>query len=285
MATSIVPYINCTDKAFDVDKTDQYDLTIQIALGGFSIVIRSIKENCFIFLKAYQSNDWNNTQSLMDAISKALSDNGLKGSPFHSVQCIVENRENTLVPTDLFNPDDAEAYLDFVHYKQKEVRIMADKLKKAGCHNVYCLSTNIIDRLRTFYGEINFIHEASVLISKTIDFEQTLNNTAIVSVYIKNRNYDLVIVKNGKLIFYNNFKFETKEDFVYYMLFSMNEWQLDTKTIPVYFSGTIMAQSEIMSLCKRYIMDIRFMKNDENIKFSPAFNDVPLHQHYISYNI
>ena len=82
-----------------------------------------------------------------------------------------------------------------------------------------------------------------------------------VFVNVKNADFDMVIKKDGKLQFFNNFRFNTKDDFAYFLLFAMEQNSLSGQDTPVTFAGLILPSSEITELCKHYVRDIHFVED------------------------
>ena len=81
-------------------------------------------------------------------------------------------------------------------------------------------------------------------------------------------------------MFFNNFKFNTKEDFAYFLLFAMEQNNISGTDTLVRFSGLIRPASEIIDLCGRYVKDIRFV---EDPQVSKALDEVPFQYYYILY--
>ena len=95
----------------------------------------------------------------------------------------------------------------------------------------------------------------------------------------------MAVFKKGELTFFNNFKFNTKDDFLYFLMFAIEQQKLSAEETSVYVSGMILANSEIMKLCERYIKDIRFIKNGDTIKVSEALKEIPSQYYYIPYQV
>ena len=99
---------------------------------------------------------------------------------------------------------------------------------------------------------------------------------------MRNRDFDMAIV-NDKLLFFNNFRFNTKDDFAYFMLFAMEQYGFTGQDTPVCFSGLILASSDIINLCGRYIRDIRFVEKPEELKVSEPLKGIPYQYYHIHY--
>ena len=100
---------------------------------------------------------------------------------------------------------------------------------------------------------------------------------------VRIRDFDMVIKKEGKLLFFNNFKFNTKDDFAYFMLFAMEQYGLSGHDTPVCFSGLIRPASEIIDLCGRYVKDLNFVEDQHKLSVSKALKAVPFQYYYIHY--
>ena len=84
-------------------------------------------------------------------------------------------------------------------------------------------------------------------------------------------------------MFFNNFKFNTKEDFAYFLLFAMEQNGFSGHGTLVCFSGLIRPASEIVDLCGRYVKDLHFVKDPLALKVSKVLDDVPFQYYHIHY--
>lgn len=282
MAASLRPYISKFDEAFDAGKTLEYRLTIQFTLGGFSYAIVDANSSTLIAMEAYLSDDLNDESDLAKALEDVLSDNKLHGETFKSVVCTLGSRTCALIPREVFNANEAPTYLGFLHHQQQDGRICTDPIDAADCVNIYSLSDSLHNTIQSLWCNATILHESSVFITSVLQHQEADSR---VYVHVKNRNYDMAIVKEGKLLFFNNFKFNTKDDFLYFLLFAMEQQGLKGEDTPVSFSGMIRANSEIMQLCERYLKHIEFTPNGNAFKVSKNLKDIPSQYYYIPYQV
>ena len=132
--------------------------------------------------------------------------------------------------------------------------------------------------------DIKIYHSSTVLIKKLIKdfFDRNAETRAFVNV--KNNSYELIIINNDKLIFHNYFNFKTKEDFIYFILFTFEQLNIDNESIPLYFMGFIEEKSPIVELCARYVRNIRFFNRDNNFNYTNELNSIPYYYYYTLYN-
>ena len=279
MTASLNPYICQYGEEFDAEKSSHYRMTIQCSLGGLSFALLDAETQTLVALECYQSDLLADSNDLFRTLERALEDKGLNNKSFTSVTFITDNRYCALVPEPLFNEADQAKYLDFAFQVPDAYSIVSERLVSAQCFNVFALPTALKDKLTGKWPNIHITHSSSIFVDSNMKSED--NNGVFVNV--RNRDFDLLVKKEGKLHFFNNYKFNTKEDFAYFLLFAMEQNDLSGQDTLVRFSGLIRPASDIIDLCGRYVRDIRFVEDPHTLQVSKTLDDVPFQYYYIHY--
>ena len=273
------PYICQYGEEFDAEKSSHYRMTIQCSLGGLSFALLDAETQTLVALECYQSDLLADSNDLFRTLERALEDKGLNNKSFASVTFITDNRYCSLIPEPLFNEADQAKYLDFAFQIPDAYTIVSERLVSAQCFNVFALPTALKDKLTGKWPNIRITHSSSIFVDSNMKSED--NNGVFVNV--RNRDFDLLVKKEGKLHFFNNYKFNTKEDFAYFLLFAMEQNGLSGQDTLVRFSGLIRPASDIIDLCGRYVRDIRFVEDPHTLQVSKALDEVPFQYYYIHY--
>lgn len=281
MTASLNPYITKFDEGFDVEKSQNYRLTIQIALGGLSFAFLDTTTNAIVGIEFYQSDSLADSMEIFNAIGRVLDTKNMNDRKFSSVTCIVEGRISTLVPAALFEEDHGRQFLDFGFQLPSDTKIMTEALTKADSVNVYAMPQILFSKISTKWSNVKFVHASTLLLNGLLGHDDPSRYG--VCVCVRNRSFDMVVKKDGKLQFFNNFKFNTKDDFLYFLLFALEQCHLPGPETTVLFSGLIMPASEIVELCSRYVKDVKFIGSDHSVKVSEALGEVPFHYYFIHY--
>ena len=279
MTASLNPYISQFGEEFDAEKSSQYRMTIQYALGGLSFALLDTTTNTLVALEYYQSDLLADSNDLFRTLERALENKGLNNKAFASVTCLVDNRYCTLVPEPLFNEAEQAQYLDFAFQIPETYSITSERITPAQCINVFAHMKALYDKVVDRWPNAIVRHSSSVYIesiTQTIDVNGVFVN-------VRNRNFDMLVKKEGKLAFFNNFKFNTKEDFAYFLLFAMEQNGVSGQDTSVVFSGLIRPASDIIDLCGRYVKDIRFVEDPCALRVSKALNEVPFQYYFNHY--
>ena len=279
MTASLNPYISQFGEGFDAEKSSQYRLAIQFSLGGLSFALLDTKTQTLVALECYQSDLLTDSDDLFRALERALESKGLNNSSFQSVICLIDNRYATLVPNPVFNEADLAKYLDFGFQIPEGYAIVSEPLATMRCHHVYAMPKALQDKVQSKWKEVKITHSSSIF----LDSAMQSNVETGVFVQVRNRDFDMLVKKESKLFFFNNFKFNTKEDFAYFLLFAMEQNGCSGQDTPVCFSGLIRPASDIIDLCGRYVKDIRFVDDPRTLKMSKALEEVPFQYYFTLY--
>ena len=266
----------------DPTRSLSYNLTIQCSLDGFCFLLHDIEEDKIIDIELYQTSKADDENLAMESLEKALFKKGLYEKPFHSVRFIVGNRLNTLVPDELFDDEYPEAYFRFNHELPPNYTLMHEALPALKSVNVFAIPTQQKKRILSLWSNAVITHQSSVFLNGILH-EAPAEDEVTVYINVNSRSFDMAIVKEGNLLFFNNFNFNTKDDFAYFLMFALEQQQLDSQETPVCFTGLISGNSEIIRLCERYIKHIRFIRPDGSVNVDMALNNTPFQYYYIPY--
>ena len=278
MTSFLYPYIQESINLNSKCK-DNYILTIQHSLDGLSFVIFDTEEQKFLSLKHYHLNESNVPLSIL--ITELQEKEQWNINDFKSVKIIIDNNLNTFVPKEYYQKELESDYLSMLNIKS-ETQTMSDLISN-DIYNIYPVSPDI-DNVLKMSDKIKIYHASSIKIDSLIkEFSERIQGTRAF-VNVKNNSYELTIINDTKLIFHNYFNFNTKEDFLYFILFTFEQLKIDNETIPLYFMGLIEEKSVIVELCSRYIRNIRFFNRNNNHNYINELDSIPYYYYYILYS-
>jgi hypothetical protein len=248
-------------------------------LDGLSFVIFDTEEQKFLSLKHYHLYEKN--IPLEDLIVELQEKEQWNINEFKNVKIIIDNNLNTFVPKEYYQKEQENNYLSLLN-------ISNDAPTNADCltndiYNIYPVSSDI-DNVLKMCDKIKLYHASSIKVESLIkEFSERIQGTRAF-VNVKNNSYELTIINDTKLIFHNYFNFNTKEDFLYFILFTFEQLKIDNETIPLYFMGLIEEKSVIVELCSRYIRNIRFFNRNNNHNYINELDSIPYYYYYILYS-
>ncbi len=230
-------------------------LSIQVSLNGLSFCILDTISNTIIDAQNSVFENEQPPHELQKRLKKFLKNHKIDRKRFNEVIVIHRNSMFSLVPRSLFDKEEPANYLKFNTKILADDQIVHDEVQNYEIVNVYVPFSNVNNYVFDLYGEFEFQHNATITINSLLN-EQKGAKDIICYVNVGYRQMDVVIISNKKLLLYNSFDFNTKEDFIYYLLFAIEQLKLDPHILPLKLFGAVEEGDEIYELCYRYIKNV-----------------------------
>ncbi|MCH3882621.1 MULTISPECIES: DUF3822 family protein [Tenacibaculum] len=262
--------------------TNKRNLSIQFSLDGFSFCISNSETNEIIHFSEYVfKNTLATPEVLLEKIEHIFSTDTELQHDFNEVEVIHQNNLATLVPTKYFNEEELTTYLNFNIKTLATDFITFDEVVQLDAKNVYVPYVNINNYVFQNFGEFEYKHHSTVLIDKLVENTKNTSEKHFF-VHVTKNQIDIIVLQENKLLFYNNFPFNTKEDFIYYILFTAEQIGLNPDEFLLTFLGDIEEESEIYKITYNYIRNIDFIKSTN--PFFKDEDDFSPHSNYILVN-
>ena len=139
-----------------------------------------------------------------------------------------------------------------------------DVFVKEPINTLHYFEPHFMDQLKGFDFPFKTSHISTALGNYAYLIEER-----IVS-HISNNILHISCYKNGSFKFYNQFYCEQAEDFLYYYLLVLQEFDLDPSKATICIGGEIMEESKLMTLLKAYVNKIKLV--DKNLKLKRSVN-------------
>ena len=242
-------------------------LSIQISLNGLSFCILNTKSNSITNLNTINFDKRVTPFKLLDILKDQFLVEPSLGQNFESVQLIHVNELATIVPYELFNANKIADYLKFNSKILKSDFIAFDtiEINKSVC--VYVPYVNINNFIYDKFGSFTYKHESTILINQLLNHESNSQHE-VVYLNIHDSYFQVIAINKGKLMLYNSFEFQTNEDFIYYVLFTLEQLNLNTEDVKVILLGNITEESALYAILFKYIRYVDFGSRFDSYNYS-----------------
>jgi hypothetical protein len=258
---------NITDKKYK-------KLTLQVRLDGFSFCVFDTLQQSILLVKEIAFSSYPSASKVEDYYWKAFSDFPELKDSYDEVVVIHDNNLDTFVPKALFDVEFLGSYLQY-NTKVFETDFFAfDEIASYEINHVYIPYVNINNYLLDPFTTFNYKHMNSILVSKLLDLSKNVDEKQVF-VHFSSTKFEIVIVQNQKLLLFNSFDFSTKEDFIYYLLFTSEQLNLNPEYYKLFILGDISEESDLYQMAYKYVRNISLLDVSELQKhndFSTAQN-------------
>jgi len=256
------------DSTFDSLQISNYHLSIELSEKSISYcIVDKNKYRCYLlFSQNYES------QNLL----KILNEDEFITREFLSKSISFVNFPNTLIPKELYNEKDKKNIFSVNHSLTNE-ELVIDELK-SKIINLYAIPNTIFQTVKNVIPEAIFRSNSSIL----INYFLSLNNLQeTMFLFLKDSYINIVVTKGDSLIFQNKFEYQTKEDLLFYVLFSIQQLNFSNEEINTVIYGNI--SKEEYNILYQYIRNIKFGNKLKDISCSNEFNNIEDHCYNILY--
>ncbi len=184
----------------------------------------------------------------------------------------------SLVPDPLFSKEQLKEIVSLTCNVKEEHRYYADAIRSANAHLVYAVSEDLLKETGSHFNEASLFFAGSGFIEYLIRLYK-LDNSPKVSVLVRSEDIDICITQGGDLKLYNSFHYQTSEDLMYYLLFTMEQLQINPDQDTVIFYGEIEKTSSHWMLAHKYIRNIKLGERPELLDYSYGFDRLSSHQY------
>ncbi len=258
-------------------------LSIQIRLSGLSFCVLNRTTHTIELLDRILLDKKATPFELLNHLKTYIETHDAMRHNFDSVTCIYQNELATLVPNAIFDDSKLADYLKFNAKILQSDFISYDELILNDSANVYIPLVNINNYLFDTYGSFEYKHASSVFIETLLQRANTHADDALY-ININELSFEVICIQNQKLVLYNSFEYITKEDFIYYVLFTIEQLKLNPETVNTFLSGQIDDSDELFAIAYTYIRHVMFMDTSYSFKFDEAVITPRSHDHFILLN-
>jgi len=254
------------DETFDPDRTESYELSIQVSLNGFSYCVKDTTRNQYIGLVSFPfglavkfSEDWPNY------IKQVETDYSWISNSFKRVLFCYESPSCTIVPKEFFEPQKAKQLLNAIHSIDPLDEIWYNDLQNELV-SIFNIPSSLVSYWLTIQKKTRFIG----FCDPALCFHQLSSHQSLPFISISlSEKFSVVIISNSsKLLYCGSIEVQVPEDIVYHLLNICQKLKLPTGDISVKLLGSVNEEERLESLIDRFFKSVKQASTIEQNYFS-----------------
>ena len=244
-----------TKKEINNNIENYHKMSIQVSLNGLSFCIVDTIANTIKHFKRLNFGKELSPYEMQKELKRLFGESKIEDYSLTEVVVIHRNNLFSLVPKPLFDKAELANYLKF------NVKILAndlveyDEIDSYDLVNVYVPFVNVNNYIYDLFGEFEFMHHGTIMVQSLLNSHSN-GNEPICYVHVADKQMDITVLTQKQLLFFNSFQFVTKEDFIYYLLFTLEQLKLNTETIKLRLFGSVDMGDELYNIAYEYIQHI-----------------------------
>jgi hypothetical protein len=274
-ASNILLKINFSPSSPNNLLTEKCHLSVEIGLNNFSYCLFDTLTFTYILLKKFEFEAKGIKESC-EKITNIIASEELLKKEFYSSSLAFNNFPSTLVPTPFYKEEKNREILSFNHEIEE---VLTDKMHQMDAVNIYSVPTELLNLINKSFPNTQKKCNSSILIDQLLLQNEKTEKT-IVYASIERKKLEICVLSENKLEFHNSFTTDTKEDLLYFLLFSMEQLGLSPEKTELVLLDDILKSDEKYNLLYEYVRNISFGNRSENLNFTKELESIKSHQYF-----
>ena len=240
---------------FDLEKTYEYILSIQVSLDGFSFSVLSQQEDKILAFKTNQLKI-SSTALIARRFNDWLESEELLKKPFKKIRVIIFSEKFTLIPEKYYRNTSNQNISTLLFEENDESEIAENIIGELATRLIFTLPPGLNKVISEQIGECEIVHPIKIILSNLPETEK--ENGLIILFDVK--SFYTILFERNRILLTNNFKMSHVNDVVYYILTTLKQLEISTSKTSLFITDSVNKLPKIEDSLKPYFNEIKELK-------------------------
>ncbi|MBF9254296.1 DUF3822 family protein [Pontibacter sp. 172403-2] len=276
------------DEAFDLQQAPEYQLYLSLAQQSVRMAVIDAARNKFILLEDYELLTVLTPAQMAGQLRLLAAESPLlQLQSWQEIRVCISNQHFTLLPETLYDPAHQSDYLRLHSNLNPEQEVVLS-YRHPGLEaiNIFSVDAAVYQALQGIFQEqpLHLVHLTSTLI-RSILHQAERHAPRSMYAFVESNYLTLLVAGPNGLEFCNIFRYHNPEDFIYYIVFVMQEQKLNPEQETITVWGDIMHDSQLFHILMRYVRHVKLGRRPTDVSYSYKFHDLFEHRYFDLYSL
>jgi hypothetical protein len=219
-------------------------------------------------------------QNFTEKITFLLNNYRLPQTKFEKVTISILSKDFTIVPEAFSSAGHVKEFLAFSSG--------LTEIKNPHIHTIknvkfcYVFEQELIQYVERTFTQAIIKHAGAINTDLFFSNHSLMNCNLFLA--INDGLIEITAKEKNDLLFYNVFNYENNEDILYYLLFMMEQFNLNPLQIKLVISGQVQTNDALVLSIKKYIKQVTFVVHNSEIKLEGELSKLPQHHYFTLLN-
>jgi len=282
MSAVKAPALQFFDESYR-QRMDDLQLFVQVAKSQFQFAFFDPYAKKMVGVECWEIDGNQNWHQISEELTEIFRQKQFQVH-FKSVYFSLVDSLYTLVPSSLYEPSKKADYLKLNHrlndpaehlFLNYEISVLRSQI-------VYAFPLILHNFLIGRFPKLNVFHSLSPCLEA---FSLQKKQTEQMHLYLHSDRFDFIYFADDKLQLVNSYPYQTVEDFIYYLLFVIEQLNIDRDRTHLTLSGEFEEGSTLHDLILQYIRRPEILERSQGIEFSKPLDQLTRHQYANLFNL
>lgn len=267
--------VNLVDHSFDLKRTSEYHLSIQLGLDGFSFCILDIPHHKYIVFQ-HIPLIVGKAQFLAPKIEVLFEEVEKLNATFNAVSITYSGIHATLFPKEFSGAPETFKLAALTSETNRTEDIRTDDIPGFNYQVVYGFPRQVINLFNRKFTDFRLRHKSIPLLASVLDQRNEKKNSLLIN--FEKKYIRVIALKGNRIVLFNSFYFKNESDFLFHTLNVWHHLQFDAERDEILISGFVADDSSYIRQIKKYISNVVFLKPSEDYNYGNLFEKIQKHQ-------
>lgn len=257
-----------TDESFELEKTNEYILSIQVCLDGFSFSVIQPDEKRLLALQ-HSPLTISSERFIARRFNEWLESDELLRKTFRETRIIVASEKFTLVPNSLYNPQFKRTVIQPALEADATEEIDENFLEAFEIRLLFALPR----QLRNTMKDASFIHPVKLFIEK----RPAVSAPNGLILWFNSGGCYFVLYHTNQILLANHFKVSHENDVIYYVLTTLKQLRVAAANTQLFAAGKMAEEENMQNMFQKYFATVVFLHPESELLVNKEKFSGPLH--------
>lgn len=272
------------NEGFSKSKTSSYILSLQMDEKGYSYTIIDSVGKIYAAVNHHNFDKKIADKSISEKAESMIKEDLFLSKNYKAVYFSLITHKSTLVPEELFNRKNIKQYFTFNHYLDEYEELHFNYIEKIKAYNIFAIPSDLTTLLVNKFPEIIFVHHNQTIVTDIVNRAEKLKfKLPVINININQDSFDISIYKDDKFTLLNSYLYNDENDFVYYVMNTLTQYDIKPIKSYISLSGLIEKDTEFFYYISQFFPKLKFLKLNTDLAYN--FKDVDEHLVYNLLNL
>lgn len=246
-----------TDPLFDNNRTEEYKLSIQVSLDGFSFSVVQVSENtllaCDFFPVTVSSEKF-----LGKRFAEWVKSREILQKKFKETCLCYFSQKFTLIPSKIYDFQKQNHVANLNFGEQQEIGVRDNYLPDIQGNLVFTIPNSLLESFQQIFPGQLIVHPIALFHRAIQEKYGNENSGQLLALLFQKKSFSLLLFKQGNLLQVNHFKFNHQNDVFYYVLSTLKSLKSGRSNASLVLAGNVKPNDDIHTLLSAQFGNIDF---------------------------
>jgi hypothetical protein len=266
------------EELFDLKKSQEYILSIQVSLSGFSFSVICPADNKLLAFKTTQLKN-PDEESFTQQFEEWFDSHEIFLNSFKKIRIIVFSENFSLVPEKFISEEIKRNVQTLLFSEKANTEVTERHMKLLDSKLIFGVPKGLKDLLKQKLKSYQLIHPIELIIRNLPDTTEKYG----LALLFNSKNLYVVLSSDNSIRLVNCFKINHPNDVIYHALASLKQSDFSPKKTEIYYSGEIDNEKEILTQFEKYFYSVKPLSGKKLLELNSEDSNQLVHRNLTLY--